>query len=73
MIAYIPQSISVRSQQYMKDKNLQAILPVLTRIIDVTAQVQNSDCSVFYSRGFLVSNFVDGAPLNVSVSASNDF
>ena len=53
----IPQSVSVISQQRMADQNLQSIGQVLTNTTGVTAQVQDSDRTVFYSRGFFVSNY----------------
>jgi outer membrane receptor for ferric coprogen and ferric-rhodotorulic acid len=63
----IPQSVSVISQQRMKDQNLQTIGQVLTNTTGVTAQVQDSDRTVFYSRGFFVSNDAyDDLPTSIS-------
>ncbi|MCS2164675.1 ferric-rhodotorulic acid/ferric-coprogen receptor FhuE [Scandinavium manionii] len=63
----IPQSVSVISQQRMKDQNLQTIGQVLTNTTGVTAQVQDSDRTVFYSRGFFVSNYAyDDLPTSIS-------
>jgi outer-membrane receptor for ferric coprogen and ferric-rhodotorulic acid len=63
----IPQSVSVISQQRMQDQNLQTIGQVLTNTTGVTAQVQDSDRTVFYSRGFFVSNYAyDDLPTSIS-------
>jgi outer membrane receptor for ferric coprogen and ferric-rhodotorulic acid len=63
----IPQSVSVISQQRMADQNLQSIGQVLTNTTGVTAQVQDSDRTVFYSRGFFVSNYAyDDLPTSIS-------
>ncbi|MGZ0753133.1 ferric-rhodotorulic acid/ferric-coprogen receptor FhuE [Kluyvera sichuanensis] len=63
----IPQSVSVVSQQRMKDQNLNSIGEVLTNTTGVTAQVQDSDRTVFYSRGFFVSNYAyDDLPTSIS-------
>ncbi|MGY5957473.1 ferric-rhodotorulic acid/ferric-coprogen receptor FhuE [Kosakonia sp. BK9b] len=63
----IPQSVSVVSQQRMQDQNLQSIGQVLTNTTGVTAQVQDSDRTVFYSRGFFVSNYAyDDLPTSIS-------
>ncbi|STQ12649.1 TonB-dependent siderophore receptor [Enterobacter cloacae] len=63
----IPQSVSVISQQRMADQNLQSLGQVLTNTTGVTAQVQDSDRTVFYSRGFFVSNYAyDDLPTSIS-------
>lgn len=63
----IPQSVSVVSQQRMKDQSLNSIGEVLTNTTGVTAQVQDSDRTVFYSRGFFVSNYAyDDLPTSIS-------
>ncbi len=63
----IPQSVSVISQQRMADQNLQSIGQVLTNTTGITAQVQDSDRTVFYSRGFFVSNYAyDDLPTSIS-------
>lgn len=63
----IPQSVSVISQQRMQDQNLNSIGQVLTNTTGVTAQVQDSDRTVFYSRGFFVSNYAyDDLPTSIS-------
>lgn len=63
----IPQSVSVISQQRIQDQNLNAIGQVLTNTTGVTAQVQDSDRTVFYSRGFFVNNYAyDDLPTSIS-------
>ena len=63
----IPQSVSVISQQRMQDQNLNTIGQVLTNTTGVTAQVQDSDRTVFYSRGFFVNNYAyDDLPTSIS-------
>ncbi|MFH7826551.1 ferric-rhodotorulic acid/ferric-coprogen receptor FhuE [Kluyvera chengduensis] len=63
----IPQSVSVVSQQRMKDQSLNSIGEVLTNTTGITAQVQDSDRTVFYSRGFFVSNYAyDDLPTSIS-------
>lgn len=63
----IPQSVSVISQQRMKDQNLQSIGEVLTNTTGVSAQIQDSDRVVYYSRGFFISNYsYDDLPTSIS-------
>ena len=63
----IPQSVSVISQQRMEDQNLQTIGQVLSNTTGITQQVQDSDRTVFYSRGFFVSNYAyDDLPTSIS-------
>lgn len=51
----------------MADQNLQSIGQVLTNTTGITAQVQDSDRTVFYSRGFFVSNYAyDDLPTSIS-------
>lgn len=63
----IPQSVSVISQQRMQDQKLESIGQVLSNTTGVSAQVQDSDRTVFYSRGFFVSNYAyDDLPTSIS-------
>lgn len=63
----IPQSVSVISQQRIADQELQTVGQVLSNTTGVTAQVQDSDRTVFYSRGFFISNYAyDDLPTSIS-------
>lgn len=58
-----PQSVSIISQQRMEDQQLQTLGEVLKNTTGVTEKVADSDRSTFYSRGFLIDNYmVDGIP-----------
>lgn len=59
----IPQSVSIISEQRMKDQKLESLGDVLKNTTGVTESVADSDRSTFYSRGFLIDNYmVDGIP-----------
>lgn len=59
-----PQSVSVVTRQRMDDQNLTTLESVLMQTTGVTRQFRNFGHSVYYSRGFAISNFMlDGVPM----------
>lgn len=59
----IPQSVSIISQQRMEDQQLGTLGEVLTNTTGITSKTSDSDRSLYYSRGFLIDNYlVDGIP-----------
>ncbi len=59
----IPQSVSVVSEQRMQDQKLQTLGDVLSNTTGVSASVADSDRISYYSRGFLIDNYmVDSIP-----------
>lgn len=59
----IPQSVSITTQQRMKDQKLETLGDVLKNTTGVFESVADSDRSTFYSRGFMIDNYmVDGIP-----------
>lgn len=63
----IPQSVSIVSQQRMQDQGLQTVGEVLNNTIGVSASNIDSDRSNYYSRGFLINNYLfDGVPTVVT-------
>jgi len=59
----IPQSISITTQQRMKDQQLETLGDVLKNTTGVFESAADSDRSTYYSRGFLIDNYmVDGIP-----------
>ncbi|MEQ9898281.1 ferric-rhodotorulic acid/ferric-coprogen receptor FhuE [Pectobacterium punjabense] len=59
----IPQSVSVISKQRIEDQNLQTIGEVMANTTGVFANNIDSDRSSYYSRGFLINNYLfDGIP-----------
>lgn len=53
----IPQSMSVITQQRIKDQNLQDVGDVLTNVTGITASQNDSERVDFYSRGFYINNY----------------
>ncbi|MDY1036675.1 ferric-rhodotorulic acid/ferric-coprogen receptor FhuE [Lelliottia sp. CFBP8978] len=53
----VPQSVSVVTQQRMKDQDLQNIDEVLTNATGVSSQQIDSERSNYFSRGFEITNF----------------
>jgi len=53
----VPQSVSVVTQQRMKDQDLQNIDEVLTNTTGVSSQQIDSERSNYFSRGFEITNF----------------
>lgn len=63
----IPQSVSIVSQQRMQDQGLQSVGDVLNNTVGVSASNIDSDRSNYYSRGFLINNYLfDGVPTVVT-------
>ena len=63
----VPQSVSVVTQQRMKDQDLQSVNDVLTNATGISTNLIDSERSEYYSRGFKVSNFTyDGIPTSVN-------
>lgn len=59
----IPQSVSIISKQRMQDQQLQTLGDVLKNTTGVSESVADFDRSTFYSRGFMIDNYmVDGIP-----------
>ncbi|ARJ44272.1 ferric-rhodotorulic acid/ferric-coprogen receptor FhuE [Pantoea alhagi] len=59
----IPQSVSIVSKQRMQDQQLQSLGDVLNNTTGVTEKVADLDRSTFYSRGFMIDNYmVDDIP-----------
>ncbi len=65
----IPQSFSVITQARMKDQNLQSISDVLANTTGITRNMDDSERSEYYSRGFKISSFTyDGIPTSINDS-----
>ncbi|WP_017346697.1 ferric-rhodotorulic acid/ferric-coprogen receptor FhuE [Pantoea sp. A4] len=63
----VPQSISVITEQRMKDQNLQNIGDALANTTGVTLSQIDSDRQNFFARGFYINNFqFDGIPATQS-------
>ncbi|MEZ0582212.1 ferric-rhodotorulic acid/ferric-coprogen receptor FhuE [Erwinia sp. STN24] len=59
----IPQSVSIISKQRMEDQQLQSLGDVLNNTTGVMQSVADMDRRTYYSRGFLIDNYmVDGIP-----------
>lgn len=59
----IPQSVSIISQQRMKDQQLQTLGDVMDNTLGISKSTSDSDRSLYYSRGFQIDNYmVDGIP-----------
>ncbi|MFH8136067.1 ferric-rhodotorulic acid/ferric-coprogen receptor FhuE [Pantoea osteomyelitidis] len=59
----IPQSVSIISKQRMEDQQLQSLSDVLNNTTGITQSVADLDRKNYYSRGFLIDNYmVDGIP-----------
>lgn len=59
-----PQSVTVMTRQRMDDQNLTTIDNVLMQATGVTRQFRNYGHSLYYSRGFALTNFMlDGVPM----------
>lgn len=53
----VPQSVSVITEERMRDQNLQSIAEVLTNTTGVSTTYYDSERPTFYSRGFTIDNF----------------
>lgn len=53
----VPQSVTVVTQQRMKDQDLQTIDDVLTNATGISAQSVDSERSQYFSRGFQITDF----------------
>ncbi|QCR38167.1 ferric-rhodotorulic acid/ferric-coprogen receptor FhuE [Nissabacter sp. SGAir0207] len=63
----VPQSVSIISKQRMADQNLQTVSDVLNNTTAISPVVADSDRVTFYSRGFLITNFLyDDIPTTIS-------
>ena len=63
----IPQSVSIVSSQRMQDQALQSVGDVLSNTTGISASNIDSDRSNYYSRGFLINNYLfDGVPTIVT-------
>lgn len=59
----IPQSVSIISEQRMQDQQLQTLGDVMDNTLGISRSQADSDRSSYYSRGFLIDNYmVDGIP-----------
>lgn len=59
----IPQSVSIVSKQRMEDQQLQSLGDVLNNTTGIMQSVSDLDRKNYYSRGFLINNYmVDGIP-----------
>ncbi|EAR7989957.1 ferric-rhodotorulic acid/ferric-coprogen receptor FhuE [Salmonella enterica] len=59
----IPQSVSIVSQQRMKDQQLQTLGEVMANTLGISGSQADSDRISYYSRGFEIDNYmVDGIP-----------
>ncbi|MDO6406688.1 ferric-rhodotorulic acid/ferric-coprogen receptor FhuE [Pantoea phytobeneficialis] len=59
----IPQSVSIISKQRMEDQQLQTLNDVLKNTTGIKSVSQDMDRPLFYSRGFLIDNYmIDGIP-----------
>lgn len=65
----IPQSFSVITQARMKDQDLQSVGDVLANTTGITQNMNDSERSEYYSRGFKISSFTyDGIPTSINDS-----
>lgn len=63
----VPQSISVVTEQRMKDQNLQSVGEVLDNATGVATALYDSERSAYYSRGFKITSFTyDDIPTSVN-------
>ncbi|WP_437615688.1 ferric-rhodotorulic acid/ferric-coprogen receptor FhuE [Erwinia sp. V71] len=63
----VPQSVSVITQQRMKDQDLQSVGEVLENTTGVSANIYDSERSAYYARGFYINNYTyDDIPSSVS-------
>lgn len=59
----IPQSVSIISEQRMRDQQLESLGDVMSNTTGISANTSDSDRTLYYSRGFLIDNYmVDGIP-----------
>lgn len=59
----VPQSVSIISEQRMKDQQLQSLGQVLNNTTGIQESTADMDRKTYYSRGFLIDNYmVDGIP-----------
>ncbi|ELY2497672.1 ferric-rhodotorulic acid/ferric-coprogen receptor FhuE [Cronobacter muytjensii] len=59
----IPQSVSIISEQRMKDQQLDTLGDVMDHTLGISKSQADSDRSSYYSRGFQIDNYmVDGIP-----------
>ena len=59
----IPQSVSIISKQRIQDQQLQSLGEVLNNTTGVMQSVADMDRRTYYSRGFLIDNYmIDGIP-----------
>jgi Outer membrane receptor for ferric coprogen and ferric-rhodotorulic acid len=64
-----PQSVSVLTQQRIKDQNLQNLGDALTNVTGISASKTDSERVDFYSRGFYISNYTwDDIPSTLSAA-----
>jgi outer-membrane receptor for ferric coprogen and ferric-rhodotorulic acid len=60
-----PQSVSVITKQQMQDQNITTVVDALKETPGITVTTDNYGNSVFYSRGYEITNFmVDGSPMS---------
>lgn len=63
----VPQSVSVVTQQRMKDQNLQSVGDVLDNTTGVATELIDSERSAYFSRGFKITSFTfDDIPTSVN-------
>lgn len=59
----IPQSVSIISEQRIKDQQLQSLNDVLDNTTAIQTSTADMDRKTYYSRGFLIDNYlIDGIP-----------
>ncbi|NIY46950.1 ferric-rhodotorulic acid/ferric-coprogen receptor FhuE [Cedecea colo] len=59
----IPQSVSIISEQRMKDQKLDTLGDVLRNTVGISESFADSDRATYYARGFAIDNYmVDGIP-----------
>ncbi|HEY0210877.1 ferric-rhodotorulic acid/ferric-coprogen receptor FhuE [Acerihabitans sp.] len=63
----VPQSVSVISQQRMRDQDLQSVGDVLDNTTGISTEIIDSERSAYFSRGFFINNYTfDDIPTSVS-------
>ncbi|WP_017348261.1 ferric-rhodotorulic acid/ferric-coprogen receptor FhuE [Pantoea sp. A4] len=63
----VPQSVTVVTQQRMKDQQLQTVGDVLTNTTGISASLYDSERSSYYSRGYEITSYsYDDIPTSVS-------
>ena len=67
-----PQSVSVLTQQQLRDQNITNLVEALKETPGITVTTNSYGNSMFYSRGFEITNFmIDGSPMGYNFFGNN--